>query len=140
MVGNIKNRGNNEGPHFLFKNFLSDKRVYRLNQIFWKKQVQKIMGAGYAAGSWINDSYANGQSFFNGNPIFSARLSPRKAIRIVQEEPESPTIEFGYWTEKTQFPGDQEVEELVISLELSSESKQLALKAIKEWLMKTERQ
>lgn len=29
------------------------------------------------------------------------RLSPDKALRIVQEEPQSPTVEFGCWTEKT---------------------------------------
>ncbi|MBK7410270.1 MAG: hypothetical protein IPJ40_20765 [Saprospirales bacterium] len=59
---------------------------------------------------------------------------PKKALRIVQEEPESKTVEFGYWTEKTEFDPGLEVEELVISLEVSRESQLLAIEVIKEWL------
>lgn len=127
--------GHTNGPHFLFKNFLDDKRVYRLNQVFWKKQIQKAMGKAQAPfAPWVTASFANGKPFFDGNPIFSVRLSPQKALRIVQEEPESKTVEFGYWTEKTEFHPGLEVEELVISLELSRESQLLAMEVIKEWL------
>jgi hypothetical protein len=135
MVSDQKPSGNNRHPRFLFKNFLADKRVYRLNQAFWRKQVQSAVGIERPLSyNWVNDAFSNGRPFWDGNPIFSARLSAGKALRIVQEEPESPTVEFGCWTEKTTFENDQEVEELVISLELSRESQQLALEAIRQWV------
>jgi len=122
-------------PHFLFRNFLTDKRVYHLNQTFWKKEIQKALGKDYLTlKPWVNDTFNNGRPFYDGNPIFSARLSSNKALRIVQEEPESPTVEFGFWTQKTTFGKDHPVEELVIALELSRESQRLALEVIKEWM------
>ena len=137
MVSRNNQQDKGNGPHFLFKNFLADKRVYRLNQAFWKRQIQKALGKDHLALTpWVKDSFANGRPFFDGNPIFSARISPHKALRIVQEGPESKTVEFGYWTEKTHLEKDQEVEEMVISLELSRESQQLAMEVLQEWIRK----
>ncbi|MBK6904839.1 MAG: hypothetical protein IPH04_19040 [Saprospirales bacterium] len=134
----IKNQqGKGNGPHFLFKNFLDDKRVYRLNQAFWRKQIRKTLGKDFPLSTlWVRETFNNGRPFYDGNPIFSARLSSDKALRIVQEEPESNTVEFGYWTEKTSLDRGQVVEEMVISLELSRESRQLAIDAIQKFINK----
>jgi hypothetical protein len=61
--------------------------------------------------------------------------SPKKAIRIIQEEPESDSIEIGAWVDIVYLSEDELIKELMISLELSSESEKLAKTLIKKWII-----
>jgi predicted restriction endonuclease len=56
-------------------------------------------------------------------------------VRIIQEKPESDSIEIGAWLDDFQISEEDLFDELVISLELSRESKKLAEKLIKKWII-----
>ena len=107
----------------LFKNFLEDKQVYQNNVVYWKNILGNIVKDKSENYYWIEPKFANGESFFDGNPIISfvCQLS-KKAVRIIQEKPESNSIEIGAWVDILYLSEDELIKELVISLELSSES------------------
>ncbi|OQX07794.1 MAG: hypothetical protein BWK80_49035 [Desulfobacteraceae bacterium IS3] len=121
--------------HLLYKKFLKNKRVYILNSAYWKKIVNKIFrmsGSEYI--EWLNTTYCNGKKFYNGNPIFNGLFKEKnKAVRIIQEEPENEDISISAWIDKIELEADT-IYELVISLELSKESKAIAESLIKAWI------
>jgi hypothetical protein len=116
----------------LFKNFLEDKQVYQKNIVYWKNILGNIIKDISENYDWLEPQFINGESFFDGNPMVSLIChSPKKAIRIIQEEPESDSIEIGAWVDNFYLSEDEIIKELVISLELSSESEKLAKTLIK---------
>ncbi len=83
---------------------------------------------------WLNTTYCNGKKFYNGNPIFNGLFKEKnKAVRIIQEEPENEDISISAWIDKIELEADT-IYELVISLELSKESKAIAESLIKAWI------
>ena len=120
----------------LFKNFLEDKQVYQNNVVYWKNILGNIVKDKSENYYWIEPKFANGESFFDGNPIISfvCQLS-KKAVRIIQENPESDSIEIGAWVDIFYLSEDEPIKELVISLELSSESEKSAKNLIKKWII-----
>ena len=119
---------------FLFQNFLDDKKVYALNQGFWERQLNKLLPeTDIIAKNWINNLYANRKKIYDGNPIYNVLIKPDKAIRIIQEKPESDQPEIGAWMQKTENDNGEPIEELVISLELSTVTKDIAVKLIQMW-------
>lgn len=120
----------------LFKNFLEDKQIYQENIIYWKDILSNIVKDKPENYHWLKSQFANGEDFYDGNPmIVLVCQSPKKAIRIIQEEPESDSIEIGAWVDTLQLSESEQIQELVISLELSSESQRLAKKLIKKWII-----
>ena len=120
----------------LFKNFLEDKQVYQNNVIYWKDILSKIVKDKLENYYWIEPKFINGEFFFDGNPMVSLIChSPQKAVRIIQENPESDSIEIGAWVDDFYLSEDESIKGLVISLELSSESEQLAKNLIKKWII-----
>jgi len=121
--------------HLLYKKFLKNKRVYVLNSAYWKKIVNKIFRmSGSAYIEWLNTTYCNGKRFYNGNPIFNGLFKEKdKAVRIIQEEPESEDISISAWIDKIELEKNT-IYDLVISLELSKESKAIAESLIKAWI------
>lgn len=121
--------------HHLFKNFLEDKQVYQNNVVYWKDILSKIVKDKLENYYWIEPKFANGESFFDGNPIISfVCQSSKKAVRIIQEEPESDSLEIGAWVDDFYLSEEETIKELVISLELSSESEKIAKNLIKKWI------
>jgi hypothetical protein len=121
--------------HHLFKNFLEDKQVYQNNVVYWKDILSKIIKDKSENYDWLEPQFINGENFFDGNPMVSLIChSPKKAVRIIQENPESDSIEIGAWVDIFYLSEDELIKELVISLELSSESEQLAKNLIKKWI------
>jgi hypothetical protein len=122
--------------HHLFKNFLEDKQVYQNNVVYWKDILSKIVKDKSENYYWLEPQFINSESFFDGNPMVSLIChSPKKAIRIIQEKPESDSIEIGAWVDDFYLSDNESIKELVISLELSSESEQLAKNLIKKWII-----
>ena len=120
----------------LFKNFLEDKQVYQKNIVYWKNILGNIIKDISENYDWLEPQFINGESFFDGNPMVSLIChSPKKAIRIIQEDPESDSIEIGAWVDNFYLSEDESIKELVISLELSSKSEQLAKILIKKWII-----
>ena len=121
--------------HHLFKNFLEDQQVYQNNVVYWKDILSKIIKDKSENYDWLEPQFINGENFFDGNPMVSLIChSPKKAVRIIQENPESDSIEIGAWVDIFYLSEDELIKELVISLELSSESEQLAKNLIKKWI------
>ena len=85
----------------------------------------------------MTNEFANGNKIYDGNPIYSAKVLEKKAIRIIQEEPESDTLQIAAWVEDTEDENGNEIEELVISLELTRKTRELALELIQQWVLKT---
>ena len=120
----------------LFKNFLEDKQVYQNNVVYWKNILGNIIKDISENYDWLEPQFINGESFFDGNPMVSLIChSPKKAIRIIQEEPESDSIEIGAWVDNFYLSEDELIKELVISLELSFESEKLTKTLIKKWII-----
>ncbi len=122
--------------HHLFKNFLEDEQVYHNNVVYWKDILRKIIKDKSENYDWLEPQFINGENFFDGNPMVSLICrSLQKAIRIIQENPESGSIEIGAWVDNFYLSEDEPIKELVISLELSSESQKLAKNLIKQWII-----
>ena len=122
--------------HHLFKNFLEDKQVYENNVVYWINILGNIIKDISENYDWIEPQFINGERFFDGNPMVSLICySPKKAVRIIQEDPESDSIEIGAWVDNFYLSEDELIKELVISLELSSESEKIAKTLIKKWII-----
>lgn len=125
-------------PH-LFKNFLRDKRIYQLNKNYWAKLIGKIVDENGLDGlaNFRTEKFQNGKMLYDGNPIYNIYLpSINRAVRIIQEAPESEVLEFSHWVEKTEI-NDRMVNELAISLELTRAAKNLAEEILFIWMDKT---
>ena len=109
--------------------------MYQNNVVYWKDILSKIVKDKLENYYWIEPKFANGESFFDVNPIISfVCQSSKKAVRIIQEEPESNSLEIGSWVDDFYLSEDEFIKELVISLELSSESEKIAKTLIKKWI------
>lgn len=123
---------------FLYKNFLVKKKTYHQNESYWKRYVRKALEhKAIEHEFWLKNEYANGTKIYDGNPIYSAKLQHRKAIRIIQEEPESDTRQIAAWVKETEDEHENKIEELVISLELTRDTRKLALELIIAWASDT---
>jgi len=122
--------------HHLFETFLDDNQIYKLNMTYWQESIQNICYyPSQKLKPYLNPNFANGTPCFDGNPIFNAIFEqPNKAVRIIQEEPESEKVEITAWLEESINIKDQKIPELVIALELSKESKPIADYFIKAWI------
>ena len=82
---------------------------------------------------YLNTQYVNGLEQLTGNPIVNYFIkSKNKALRIIQTEPETETVEFSAWTNKFQ-TDDLDTIELVISLELTPEAEQVTFDFIRKY-------
>ena len=124
--------------HYLFENFLENQNVYIRNVDYWQKTVKAIslLKESMPFSEYLNSKFANGTAFFDGNPIFQAVFEKeKKAIRIIQEEPESHEVEISAWLNQIEIK-DETITELVIALELSKESQEIAEYFITAWIVK----
>ena len=120
---------------FLYKDFLEDKRIYNLHVGYWRRYLRRVLRhRGDLVFDWMNTSFGNGTHFYDGNPIITVLLkNDRKALRIIQEEPETDEVQIGAWLGDIEHEG-MCYKELVISLELSKETKRIAQKIIERWI------
>ncbi len=124
--------------HYLFENFLEEQNVYIRNVDYWQKTVKAIVDSKQHKpfSEYLNTDFANGTAFFDGNPIFQAVFEKEnKAIRIIQEESESHEVEISAWLNTIEIK-DETITELVIALELSKESQEIAEDLIKAWIVR----
>ena len=111
----------------LYKNFLQDQRVYNLNEAFYKRLIETIIGI--EAPHFFQPTYASGKKIYDDH-IFSTRHKDR-ILQIIQRKPDSanPVLRARYkkW--------DGEYDLLVLTLELSDAVKPTLKKVIKAWLV-----
>lgn len=98
----------------MFKNFMSSNDIYETNQNFWETTIENLVGGKIE--DWVINKFANGNEIKDGNPLFSCRLSQRKALRIIQDKrnPYSPV--FSSWVKNYDIEGN-DLEELVIAFQ-----------------------
>ncbi|OJW72632.1 MAG: hypothetical protein BGO59_16065 [Spirosoma sp. 48-14] len=116
-----------------YKNFLLDKDLYFQNKKFWNDTVSRLSNADYT--EWVITKFANGEDFFDGNPIFSAlyeRLN--KAIRIIQIEKDILIPELRVWLENVQYEDRSNIKELLIVIQPSDSAFQTAQSIITTFL------
>jgi len=100
-----------------YKHFLIDRDLYLENKLFWKGIVENITGSKNE--EWLITTFANGEDFFDGNPIYSAIFeNEKKAIRLIQWEDSLENPLFTAWRTKFEFK-DTSFDELSIGLVLN---------------------
>ena len=70
--------------------------------------------------------------FFDGNPIFEAVVGNQRAVRIIQQAPESDELNISAWIDQREVNG-KILKELVIDLELTEESQAKTLQLLGIW-------
>lgn len=120
---------------FLYKDFLDNKRIYNLNVGYWKRYFRRLLrNREDVVYDWMSTSFGSGADFYDGNPIITVLLkNDRKAVRVIQEEPESDEVQIGAWVGEIDYKGTL-YNELVISLELSKDTKRISQKLIEHWI------
>jgi len=122
---------------YLFPNFLTNEFEYKICKNYWETKIEYLLRKNKITNykEYLNTTFVNGKEQLNGNPIVNLYvINKNKAIRIIQEEPETENVEISAWTNKFQ-NNDLDMTELVISLELSPEAEQIAFDFIKKWLI-----
>ncbi len=122
---------------YLFPNFLTNELEYKICKNYWEVKIEYLLHKHKIKNykEYLQSTYANGKEQLNGNPIINLYvISKNKALRIIQEEPETDKVEVSAWTNKFQ-NDDLNMTELVISLELTPEAEQIAFDLIKKWLI-----
>lgn len=114
--------------HHLYKDFLADRRVYRLNEAYYARLFKTL--TNITPVPFYNTRFNNGEKFYDGNPIFST-LSGNRILRIIQEEPDSNNPFIHAWVDKK---AENNLEELVVSLELSKETAPHIKQLIQKWM------
>lgn len=119
----------------LYKDFLKTAEAYGEAESYWKAFFDNLLQPyDYSHQPYLNDTMVSGEKLRDGNPIFNAYIPDiDRAVRIIQEEPEEPA-DIASWVNRTEWPTGRVLEELVISLVLTEETKAEAERRIREWL------
>ena len=113
----------------VFKNFINDDLIFNEACQYWNDLVDKMV-RDYCIEKEMDQLNAFDR---DANPIlYKCYHSINKSIRIIQEESENNSIvQLGAWVEKPdEFRHNYE---LVISVELTEETKSVTEKMIKKW-------
>jgi hypothetical protein len=122
---------------FLYPDFLKQKRTYNLAQGFWTRLVTSLVkDLGFQFSSYLNPMQ-NGKKEYDGNPIFNAFVPEAgRAIRVIQVAPEEEGANISAWIDDIELAGIAEkVDELVLDIKLTQESKKVAKDLIRTWLV-----
>jgi hypothetical protein len=119
---------------FIFENFLKSKDNYNECVKYWENLFIRLL-PNIEFEKYFNTTFANGEDFFDGNPIFNFKLkNSNKAVLIIQEEPESENVYFKSWIDE--FEAENEtIEKLVIVLELSEKTEFLTKDFVQKWII-----
>lgn len=115
-----------------FENFLSNKDLYHENQKFWIDSLTPL--SEEVQEQWVTTEFANGEDFFDGNPIASALYRQSgKAVRIVQTTLDSSRPPINVWLEKVDHHATL-IRELVVFIQPNDEAFHKAIKVISFFL------
>lgn len=112
---------------YLYKNFLENKKVYNLNEAFYKKMFESTTDT--KAVHFFNRKYKNGKKMYDEH-IFSSKIGNR-IIQIIQQDPDSEHSDISAWMEKW----DEKEDLLIVNLKLSSEIKDTLKMIFKQWFV-----
>jgi hypothetical protein len=112
---------------YLFKDFLHDKKVYNLNEVFYKRLLKSVTGADPLP--FFKAKYGNGKKIY-GDHIFSTKFNDR-ILQIIQREPSVDQPPLKAYVKKW----DNQYDMLVLSVQLSEEIKPALKRIIEAWLV-----
>lgn len=130
---------------FLFEKQAEDKRIYNLNQGYWKKKLQSRLRIKLDKESEIFKNVdARGKKIYDANPIFTfINENKTKAIRIIQDDVallkdlsnlDNEKYLISAWLDNIIYSNNKEVPELVIALFLTKETVDKAMNLVILWL------
>ena len=122
---------------YLFSNFLKEKTVYQACKDYWEIKIYELFYRNKISGAkpYLNTTFGDGTDFFNGNPIINYYFEETgKAIRIIQEEPNSKDLEIASWVDKFETDSIKAIE-LVISVQLTPRSEKIVFDLIRKWII-----
>jgi hypothetical protein len=136
---------------YLFEKFNQDRRIYNLNQGYWKRILQYRLKEKFSDENILFKNIdARGRKLYDANPIFTFINSQKtKAIRIIQddtdllrEQGEFDRFLLSAWLDKillndlneNSITAEKEINELVIALFLTRETVEKTMKLILNWL------
>ena len=122
----------------LFENFLGDPHQYQQSEEFWKDLWRDVVRSAGHHDDWLTPWLGTGSPLIkDGNPVFSA-FSPllRRGIRIVQQEPVEPGLDFQVWLDAFGGPptDPESINELVVACVLSDVAAHYARSAMMAWV------
>ncbi|HKB60939.1 MAG TPA: hypothetical protein VKC56_12955 [Gallionellaceae bacterium] len=125
---------------FLYEKFLEDRRVYLAARAFWFRQARRIFPDREILPPYLSERFANGELFFDGNPIFNViNQRTNRAARIVQESPIHFDKFYSSWEQETELGLNSngrpvKIAEKVIVLTLTSETLEKSTNELRIWL------
>ncbi|NOR87384.1 MAG: hypothetical protein GQ527_07230 [Bacteroidales bacterium] len=135
---------------YLYENFNKDKRIYNLNQGYWKNKFKsKIEKTFFQENVLFKNIDKRGNKIYDANPIFTFLNSKKtKAIRIIQDDISNVMIDqieannslISAWVDNIRlYSSDYKeneilVKELVIALFLTKETVEKTMNLITKWL------
>jgi hypothetical protein len=121
-----------------FENFLIDPDQYRRSEEFWNDLWRDVLRSASNPNDWRTPWLGTGSPLIqDGNPIFSAiSLGLRRAIRIIQQEPVQPGLDFQVWLDSFGGPptDPESISELVVACVLSDVAAYHAQSFMREWI------
>lgn len=125
-------------PGRLYPSFLENKRVYNLNQAYWRRLLTDLIkDTDLSFQPYLNPLGPDSTREYDGNPIFNAYF-PRltKAIRIIQDSPEDGAADLSAWLDQIELEESQApVTELVIAVTLSRKTSAQARELLQQWIV-----
>lgn len=128
----------------LFDKFLEDKRIYNLNQGYWKRKFQSRLQTKLSKESeMFKNSDALGNKIYDANPIFTFVNDNRtKAIRIIQDDnnimkaslEENEKHLISAWLDDILYDNKSEIPELVVALILTMKTVDKAMNLVYLWI------
>lgn len=140
---------------YLFENFGEDKRIYNLNQGYWKRKLQSRLRLKFSNENVLFKNVdSRGNKLYDANPIFTFVSNDRnKAIRIIQDDIKllQENINFSKedlidaWIDDVLDSDSSDsnnatnkTTELVIALFLTKETVEKTMKLIVKWINPTD--
>lgn len=128
----------------LFDKYSEDKRVYNLNQGYWKRKLQSRLQIKLTKETEIfKNSDAKGKKIYDANPIFTfVNDNKTKAIRIIQDDikilqnslEEDEKYLISAWLDDIYYDNERRIPELVIALFLTKETVDKAMNLVYLWI------
>ena len=122
--------------NYIYKNFLTDKNVYKKNVSFWDSIISEFLKSEKIEfDEYVATVDGFGNDFFDRNPIYNFKIDKlNKGVRIIQEEPEESSFQLSAWIEETELVNGEKIDELVINLELTAETVFIVIDLINAWI------
>lgn len=123
--------------HYIYKKFLDNRNIYKKNVSFWNNIITDLLNSEkFEFDEYVATSDGFGNEFYDGNPIYNFKIDKlNKGVRIIQQELEESVIQLSAWIEEAELVNGEIIDELVINLELTTETVFIVIDLINAWIL-----